>query len=120
MTGEGKKNLLIIAISLAFYCVNRFSNLLKSVSCVGFIFRNHFNDYLGGIVFISYVNLLMVRGERKTFTTFPWMLCWSGVCSLCWEGIAPTILSYSTADWRDCIAYLLGMLTYWALFKKQY
>lgn len=49
-----------------------------------------------------------------------WMLCWSGVCSLCWEGIAPTILSYSTADWRDCIAYLLGMLTYWALFKKQY
>ena len=81
---------------------------------------NHFNDYLGGIVFISYVNLLMVRGERKTFTTFPWMLCWSGVCSLCWEGIAPTILSYSTADWRDCIAYLLGMLTYWALFKKQY
>lgn len=116
MQKEQKVNLYIILIALSIYTINRFTSLFSSIPYVGYVFRYHFNDYLGAIVFISYVNILLIRKNFQTFTTVPALLFWGAVCSIFWEGIAPCFLSYSTPDWLDYIAYFLGMFTYgWIL-----
>ena len=118
MTPEKRKNFYCIGVSLPLYGINRFSNLFKSLPYIGTIFRNHFNDYLGAIIFMAFVNLLMISNRKPAFKTFPWMLFWGSICSVAWEGITPMFLPYSTADWLDCVAYYLGTVTYWILNKK--
>ena len=110
-------NLSILLISLLFYAANRFSRLFTSIPHLASFFRFHFNDYLGAIVFIAYLNLLLVAGKRSVCVRFPLLLIWAGVLSLMWEGVAPLILPYSTADWLDCLAYFLGVTTYWLLWR---
>lgn len=105
MQKEQKINICIIVIALSIYSINRFTPLFLSIPYVGFVFRNHFNDFLGAIVFISYVNILLISKKYQPFKTVPALLLWGAVCSLFWEGLAPCFLPYSTADWLDCIAY---------------
>jgi len=113
-----KFNIAVVTISMFLYCINRFSNLFSSIPCVGWIFKNHFNDFLGSIVFTAYVNLLLLCNSKfhSIQHLFP-LLLFGSICSIFWEGLAPLFISYSVADWRDCVAYLLGSLTYWIIFK---
>ena len=100
---------------MGLYAVNRYTQLFRSIPHLRVLFRNHFNDFLGAIAFIAYVNFLLFLCKRPPFTTLPALLVWAGVCSVAWEGIAPIFLPHSTGDWWDCLAYTLGMLTYWCL-----
>lgn len=116
-------NLTTLFIALLFYAANRFSRLFSSISHLSWIFRFHFNDYLGAIVFVAYLNLLLVAGKRSVCVRFPILLLWACVLSIAWESLAPLALPYSTADWFDCLAYFLGVTTYWLLwrlFQKHY
>lgn len=106
------------SLVLVLYGANRF--LLKPVvgnSLWGYLVKCHVNDYLGGILFLAYTNLLISRflePSRRIVRVVPTILV-GVVCALCWEGIAPMLLPYSTADILDGIAYILGSLTYWCI-----
>ena len=115
-------DLPIVAVALVLYCINRFTTHLSSLAWAGPFFRFHFNDYLGAIVFACYVNILLAVCRRPKLTRLLPLMALGGLCSLCWEGLAPLVLTYSTGDWLDCAAYLLGCMTYWGLiqtFKRQ-
>ncbi len=115
-----RKDLWISAFVMALYCTNRF--LLKPSApdnLLGYLIRCHVNDYLGGILFLAYTNILIgtyLDAGKRIVTIIPTILV-GAVCSLCWEGLAPMLLSYSTADILDCVAYLLGSITYWVINK---
>ena len=112
-----KFNFFIIGTSLMAYSLNRYTNFLTRLPHIGIIFKNHFNDYLGAMVFIAYLNTLLIAKGYQPCKTLITLLLWGIVCSCAWEGIAPIALPYSTADWWDCAAYLLGMITYWLLLN---
>lgn len=117
MRSERVFNLCVASAAFSLYIVNRFSRLFPSIPYLGHIFRNHFNDYLGAVLFIAYVNLLLLAGRRTPCTYLPGLAFWALLCSLTWEGLAPLLLPFSTADWWDCLAYCLGMFTYWCLLR---
>lgn len=117
MHREVRYHICFIVIALSVYSINRFTPLFSSMPYIGAVFRNHFNDYLGAIVFISYVNILFFLKHIPPHRSVCALLLWGSVCSLVWEGIAPLLLSYSTADLLDCLAYYLGMLTYRGLIR---
>lgn len=117
MPAAKKFNLFVLLISLLFYVFNRFSSLFVSIPYLGPVFRFHFNDYLGAIVFMAYLNLLLLAGKRSVCVHFPALLFWACVLSIAWEGLAPLVLPYSTADWLDCLAYFLGVTTYWLSWR---
>ena len=82
--------------------------------------RNHFNDYLGSIAFLAYTNIIISHANNKLpkIEKIVPILCCGIVCSVFWEGLMPKVLSYSTADFFDCIAYLFGAMTYWVIISK--
>ena len=78
----------------------------------------HFGDFCGGVVFPAYVNWLtrLVIG-KDVITTFPRELLCGLVCAFAWEVAAPAVLSFSTGDPLDVIAYLLGFLVHCVVYK---
>lgn len=115
MNVEQKWNLRLFILVIFLYGINRFSSVFSSIPNIGIIFRNHFNDYLGAIAFISITNFLRIKNDFRPCETVPALFFWGTICSISWEGITPLFFSKSTADWLDCLAYYLGMLTYWCL-----
>ncbi len=110
-------DLPIIAVALVLYCINRFTTYLTSLAWIGPVFRFHFNDYLGAIVFACYVNILCAVCRRPKLTKLLPLMALGGLCSLFWEGLAPHVFPRSTGDWLDCAAYFLGCMTYWGLIQ---
>lgn len=86
---------------------------------LGSILKYQFHDYLGAILLLAYTNILIFFcaapcGRIQTLSS---TLLMGVVCAFAWEGIAPLVLAYSTADWRDCLAYLCGSVSYWILCR---
>lgn len=83
-----------------------------------YLFQCHFNDFLGGMAFIAYANLLisLVRPEVR-FKKLTSMLVFIFLCGLFWEYVAPLFISKSVSDPLDLIAYIAGALAYWLVFK---
>lgn len=112
-----------IAVSVAvlvLYSLNRF--LIKPIApdnVLGYLLRCHVNDYLGGVLFPVYTNILIsvFLDTGKRMVRLAQFVSVGVVCAVFWEGIAPLVLSYSTADILDCIAYIFGSLTCWHLYR---
>ncbi len=117
---DKKRNIIIICCSMSVYGFNRF--FLKRILSNGYfeqLLKFHLNDFLGCIVLIALTNLLIIyngKGIKKIESLFS-CVGFSIICCVFWEGIAPLLLSYSTSDWKDCVAYLLGGCTYWVILK---
>ena len=104
---------------MLLYLLNRF--FLKQLEIEGLLYEIvqwHLNDYLGEIVFLCYVNILMRSGGYKRIIKLPAVLFMVLLTCITWEYIMPCFLEYSTADIKDCFAYLLGGLTYWTFQRS--
>lgn len=105
-------------LALLVYSINRFVLKPLELPLFDYILQNHFNDFLGGFIFCCYVNTLMYYNRKKMITNF-WFIIISMFCvSISWEFIFPLFLKYSTSDWLDVLAYMLGTLLYYALLNK--
>lgn len=110
-----KRNILILVLFLLIYFLNRHFKYYIDLPAVGYLCRCHLNDYIGGIVFCVYLNMLLVFNHRRpVLKLYHLLLIMSGV-SILWEYFFPIFLSYSTSDFYDIIAYLLGTVTYYFL-----
>lgn len=97
------------------------SSLAEGGSAAGFSFAEliilgHFNDFLGGLAFMAYTNLLISLVEprfriRNPFIGVVYIFC----CGLFWEYAAPLFVPDSVSDPWDVFAYCLGGATYWAI-----
>ena len=118
---QRRGDLLCIAVPFALYFCNQQLKYRVDVPVLGYLLRCHVNDWLGGIAFAAYLNLILSlsRWPEKRLRR-PGQFAVAGLlCGLFWEGIAPLFLPGSTADLLDVAAYVLGMLTYWMLWGRR-
>ncbi len=85
---------------------------------LAYLFQCHFNDCLGGIAFLAYVNLLisLVKPEVR-FKKLTSMLVFILLCGLFWEYVAPLFVTGSVSDLLDLVAYIAGAFAYWLVYK---
>jgi hypothetical protein len=109
-------NWILLFASLSLYALNNY--LLKGLDIPGLdvFLVSYFNDVLAGVLILSYTNLLLHLVKRvmsKLLTIFAFILC----CSFVWEFVAPYFKAGAVFDWFDFVAYQLGGLLYWTLFR---
>lgn len=114
LTGEQRRDLICFCVPFVLYAVNQAVKYRVGVPVLGDVLRYHWNDYLGGIAFAAYLNLVFSfsRWPRLRLRTPLHFLIAGTLCGLFWECLTPLFLPSSTGDWRDVVAYVLGMLTY--------
>lgn len=79
----------------------------------------HLNDLCGGVLFPAYVNLVTdMVGGGAVITTYRRAILLGIGCSLAWEVLAPALLSGSTADPLDAVAYVAGAFAYTACYRS--
>lgn len=113
-------NQKVILFTLLIYCINRFC--LKRVidlPVVGYILRCHFNDYLGGICIIAYINLVLMHSKYKyaCIQKFSTAIIVTAICGVLWEYIMPALYRHSVSDFADVISYMTGGITYFVINK---
>lgn len=122
----GRADALVLAVSLGVYALNELvaKPLLLghaagsgiepgAAAAIALLLKNHFNDFLGGVAFLAYVNLLFAlvkpdRMIRRAAPALALILC----CALFWEYAAPLFVPDSIGDPLDLLAYLLGGALY--------
>lgn len=117
LTRVRRRDAALFFVPLLLYAVNQQIKHRVKWEAAGYLLRCHANDYLGGIAFAAYLNLVIALSRwpaRRLHSPLQFVAA-GLLCGLFWEGIAPLFLARSTGDWLDVAAYLLGMLTYWAL-----
>lgn len=108
-----KKELKIIIICMIIYTANRLLKNYIDVPILGYICKCHLNDLLGGIVFCAYVNVILIKSNKKTLTKYWELFIMIFSVGIIWEYVFPLILSYSVSDPFDVIFYILGATVYY-------
>ena len=114
---ERNTSVLIFIFALILYVINNYFKQDIKISVLGPIFKYHFNDYLAGIVFLSYVNFVLSFSKFKQANDLKSVFFYSIVCSIAWELILPMLSAKSTGDILDVLAYFLGALSYYLIIK---
>jgi len=111
-------NLGIMVLCVLGYFANQ--HLLKSITS-NFIVVGHLNDVLAMIILLSYSNILILCGGKKSFVLCTHLRAISFVLAVgfFWEYVTPMYKS-STSDPYDLSAYLLGGETYLLLIRARY
>lgn len=114
---ENAAELCIGALVLAAYASNRWldawSWIIPELFC-----KNHFGDLMGGILFPSYVNLILSFSEsNRRIAGLRDSLLIGCLCAFSWELIAPWIFAFSTADPIDALLYVIGAVLHDAAKK---
>lgn len=109
-----KEDRLCFLLPLLLYVINRF--ILKRIigdSLIGYILRCHFNDYLGGICIIAYINIVLSCGvySKYRITRLIPAIMIGILCGILWEYGFPLLFPRGTSDFWDVIAYTLGAST---------
>lgn len=105
----------VLLVTMTLYLTNRILKAHISYPVFDSFMRCHFNDYIGGIVICSIINIIVYHYKNKyiRIRKLTHYIVIGIICSFMWEVIAPMVLPYSTADWFDCVMYLTGTITYY-------
>lgn len=100
------------------YALKPFAAATFSGGVTTYLVQCHLNDFVGGVAFLAYTNLLLdlVRPDmriRRLATSVAYLF----LCGLFWEYLAPFCIKASTADPLDLVAYILGAATYWFIAR---
>lgn len=113
-----KKNIIVSIIFFLIYTLNRIFKSNISFPIISYICQNHLNDFIGGLLFCLYVNILLLLNHKKPLIKLIHLYLLMVPVAISWEYIFPLFLSYSTSDIIDVIMYLLGTLLYYLLLCK--
>ncbi len=105
---ERRGDLLLVLGPLALYALNQQVKTRVTVRVLGDLLRCHANDYLGGIAFAAYLNLILSlsRWPEKRLRRPGELVVLGLLCGLCWECIAPLFLPDSVGDPLDVVAFM--------------
>ncbi len=112
---DDKQNLLLISISAILFYVNEAVKFKVEMPYLGYLLRNHFNDFLGGVSFIAVVNVILFFSIYNKIKRLGIILIIGAACSIVWELITPIFLKSSTGDYWDVVSYSLGFTLYWII-----
>ena len=81
---------------------------------LSYLLKCHFNDYLGGIFIIAYINIILQHSRYKQYRIHTLLqgVVVTLLCSIVWEFVAPYFFHYGTSDLWDIAAYMIGGSTY--------
>lgn len=110
-----KPHILAGCISLLTYVMNRLyiKPHITNDTLIAEIAKNHLNDFLASILLCAYINVLLLRNCNSCLNSFRQYFLVGVLCSISWEVLAPRLMSSSTGDILDCVAYMLGCLLYY-------
>ena len=112
-----KYNVILIALSLVIYFINKLNRLLDFALFNNIYVNNHLNDVLAAIVILAFSNVLLEKKYRMIDNLLYieiFVFC-SGVF---WEFVTPLYKTDSVSDVLDLVAYCLGGLVYWIVVKS--
>ena len=112
------KNIITFLIFFFIYIINRIFKKYISLPIIGYICKNHLNDFIGGFLFCIYVNMILILNNKKPICKFYILILFMLCVSLTWEYLFPLFLPYSTSDFFDVISYMLGTILYYLMFNK--
>ncbi len=107
----------ILLIIVLLYYINNFFLKQHTSGILNYIFVCHFNDYLGGIIFLTYTNTILYTSGKliyKLRDIIVYCLC----IGIFWEYIAPLLKSSSVTDWKDVLCYIFGGISYRLIMNK--
>ena len=105
----------IIACILILYGLNRFIfKTVVNIPVISYLLKCHFNDWLGGIFIVAYINVILrySRHKHRRIHTMPCVIMIEVFCGIVWEFFGPYICHHGTSDYYDILAYILGGITY--------
>lgn len=114
------KELLFIIPMMIVYVLNRLFKNYIDIPVIGYLCRCHLNDFIGGGVFLCYINILLIMCKQKPNHSIIFVLIMTLLASVCWEYIAPIFLVYSVSDPYDVAAYILGGIFYMEYMKNYF
>lgn len=112
---DDKQNLLLVVVSAILFYTNEAVKFKVEVPYLGYLLRNHFNDFLGGVSFIALVNAILFFSIYNKIKKLGIILIIGVGCSIVWELITPIFLDSSTGDFWDAVSYSLGFTLYWMI-----
>jgi hypothetical protein len=112
------KNIIVFLIFFFLYIINRIFKKYITIPIIGYICKNYLNDFIGGLIFCIYVNMILVIAKKKPISNICLLILFMLFVSIIWEFVFPIFLSYSTSDIYDVVAYILGTFIYYLIFRK--
>lgn len=105
-----------IIIFIAVIMLHTLNQLIKNeitYEPAGYLLRNHFNDFLGGIGIIAYIDFWLCISKYHIHISKNWIILLIGfLCGLFWEFITPIYRPESVSDLWDIVAYVMGAGAY--------
>ena len=114
------KDYRILIVALVVYSVNRFiAKPHVGDTMIGYIIKCYLNDYLGGVCFLAYTNVILEHSKyhQMRIAKLRYAIVIMVACGILWEYALPLIYPRGTSDLVDVIAYTLGGSTYVMLSK---
>ena len=113
-------NLLLIVLVAVLYVLNNLVLKKSFHGAVRFFLVCYMNDLICPLLFLSYINLLLISINRE-LEQWPQILTVSLCAGAIWEFLAPVFKPSSVTDPWDLACYTAGGMTYWAalnIWKK--
>jgi len=116
-TNDDKQNFYLILLSAILFYINEAIKFEIKIPYWGYLLRNHYNDFLGGISFMALINLILLFSKYNKIKKLKIIILIGLMCSIFWEVITPIFKVDSTGDFWDFIAYSIGFTLYWIIKK---
>lgn len=113
-----RKNIYLIAITLALYLINQFIKMRISIEPIRWFLSCYFNDTIGGITFMAYCGIVLEVFHRKMMKLWQILLLMA-CCGFFWEYITPLYRNTISDPW-DILAYVCGGFIYWLIIRRDY
>ena len=115
-------SLLNVKLTAIPFIISVFNEIFLKGGLLGVrwvFFRNHFNDFLAGIILIAYTNLILGFYKNKTIRVLKFrdVMGYMLIVGLFWEFVTPIYWKSSVSDWWDLVSYLCGALVYYVVIK---
>ena len=114
MKTRAKADVIILIVSLMLYGINRL--FLKEIiinPSFSYLLRCHVNDFLGGVCFIAYTDLVLAYSKYSIWiiNSYTVAIVIMLTCGILWEYVFPLIYPRGVSDPLDIIAYVSGGMT---------
>ncbi|MDR1722037.1 MAG: hypothetical protein LBR24_03190 [Methanobrevibacter sp.] len=108
-------NLKIIIISIVLAILNNL--ILKKINLLflNSFFNGYFNDLLGAILILAYINLLLSIFLNYKIKSLKLLIIITVLIAIVWEYVAIFLKPSGVSDILDVFIYLLGCIIYWRI-----
>ena len=107
---------ICITVIVMYFANNIYFKRHTGDGLLNYILVCHFNDTIGGLLFVSYTNIFLNTRNQM-------LEGWLGIVLLClsagffWEYVTPLFRRNTTSDIIDVACYAIGGSIYWLILK---